>query len=255
LNRLVGRKVHATDGDLGHVNAFFFDDATWSVRYMVVETGNWLFDRKVLIAPSAISKIGWDSDEISVTITREQVRTSPDVDTEKPVSRQQEIELSRHYVWPGYWGGGLGLGTYGPSGLYGVSAMPLPIAIDAAAANDVPDDGPEEDPHLVNSVRVSDYRIQTTDGEMGNVNDFILDDANWSLRYMVIDTGHLLPGRKVAISPEQIDRIDSFSGEVFVTVSRETLEKAPEYDPSREMSDMDVLNVGIHFGDKGAFLG
>src|ERR1035437_3233704 len=108
INSLIGHKIHATDGVLGKVDEFYFGDKTWNIRYMVVETGNWLLGRKVLISPAALKAPDWDSKTFPVSLTREQVRTSPDIDTKKTVSRQHEIELQKHYAWGGgYYAGGM----------------------------------------------------------------------------------------------------------------------------------------------------
>lgn len=255
LNWIVGRKVHATDGDLGHVDAFFFDETTWKIRYMVVETGNWLLQRKVLLSPTTIFPVVWDSNEINVGLTREQVETSPDVDTDKPVSRQQEIALSQHYIWPAYWAGGVGLGAFGPSGLYGVSATPVVIANEGEADEVLVEVQGHDDPHLLSSKHVQGYRLRVESGQFGNIHDFIFDDADWSLRFLVVDTGSFLPGRKVPIAVEHIDQIDTVAGEVYVDLSRALISDGPEFDPSRPMTTEDVLRLREFYGDRGAYLG
>jgi len=97
--------IHATDGNIGHVKDFYFDDETWAIRYLIVDTGSWLSNRKVLISPIAIRIPNWRDRVLPVSITKEQVRNSPDIDTDKPVSRQHEVEFQEHYNYPSYWGG------------------------------------------------------------------------------------------------------------------------------------------------------
>ncbi len=109
--------IRATDGDIGHVKDFYFDDEWWAVRYLVVETGTWLSDRKVLISPIAIGRPNWTDKVLPVSITKEQVKDGPDIDTEKPVSRQHEISYLGYYGYPYYWDGG---------GLWGAGAYPQP---------------------------------------------------------------------------------------------------------------------------------
>ncbi|MBK9444229.1 MAG: PRC-barrel domain-containing protein [Comamonadaceae bacterium] len=108
--------IGATDGEIGHVVDFFFDDQSWVIRYLVVETGSWLMSRKVLISPFALQDADWMHKRLPVQITREQVKHSPDVDTQKPVSRQHEMAYADYYGYPYYWdGSGLwGDGLYAP---------------------------------------------------------------------------------------------------------------------------------------------
>ena len=108
INSLMGHKIHATDGELGKVDEFYFGDKTWDIRYMFVETGNWLLNRKVLIAPAAFKRPSPGSEPFAVALTRDRVRNSPDIDTKKTVSRQHEIELQKHYAWGGsFYAGGM----------------------------------------------------------------------------------------------------------------------------------------------------
>ncbi|MEI6499860.1 MAG: PRC-barrel domain-containing protein, partial [Armatimonadota bacterium] len=136
VNSLVGYAIRATDGDLGKVDEFYFDDLTWTIRYLVVETGNWLSGRKVLLSPAALGETDWKSRTFAASLTTEQVRSSPDLDTAKPVSRQHELDLSGHYAWPLYWGSGLSTG-----GMYGASPLG-PLMIEATP---VPGEPPASD--------------------------------------------------------------------------------------------------------------
>lgn len=106
VNNLIGNNLDATDGEIGTVKDFYFDDQTWTIRYLVVNTGSWLSGRKVLISPNALLKHSWESGIFPVGLSREQVRNSPDIDTEKPISRQYEQELADYYPWEPYWGTG-----------------------------------------------------------------------------------------------------------------------------------------------------
>src|ERR671937_203627 len=103
LEELKGYAIHATDGDIGNVEDVYFDEGHWTVRYFVVNTGNWLTGRRVLISPIVFRDADWHAKKILVTLTREQVKNSPDFDTHKPVSRQHEIELARYFNWAPYW--------------------------------------------------------------------------------------------------------------------------------------------------------
>jgi hypothetical protein len=100
---LRGYALRATDGVIGKVDDFYFDDEDWGIRYLVVETGTWLSGRKVLISPMSLGHAGWMGRQLPVALTRRQVERSPDIDTRKPVSRQHEAEYSRYYGYPFYW--------------------------------------------------------------------------------------------------------------------------------------------------------
>ena len=188
IKSLIGDIMHARDGDIGKVHDFFFDDEKWIVRYLVVDTHYWLPGRKVLISPVALGHPDWESMKFPVNLTREQVKNSPDIDTEKPFSRQQETTLHTHYGWPFYW----------PLG--GTFPVPPPVSppkgkLAGQAQTEM------GDPHLRSTKEVSGYHIAATDGEIGHVDDFISEMDDWVIRYMVVDTKNWLPGRKVLISP------------------------------------------------------
>ena len=231
VNSLVGYAIRATDGDLGKVDEFYFDDQTWTIRYIVVETGNWLSGRKVLLSPVALGEPDWKSETFGANLTMEQVRSSPDLDTAKPVSRQHEMALLGHYDWPMYWGSGLSTG-----GMYG--AAPLgPLMYEKP---DAKDDalGPEsdDDPRLRSTRSVAGYHIHAADGDLGQVQDYIIDDETWHLRFLVVNTGTWLPGRSVLISPHWIKSVEWGESKVIVDLSREEIKGSPEFDPQQPVS-------------------
>ncbi|MBC8040397.1 MAG: PRC-barrel domain containing protein, partial [Opitutaceae bacterium] len=106
IKTLHGKKLAASDGDIGHVADFYFDDTSWAIRYLVANTANWLTGRLVLISPHALGLPDADSATIPVHLTRAQIENSPSIDTDKPVSRQYELDYYRYYGWPVYWDGG-----------------------------------------------------------------------------------------------------------------------------------------------------
>jgi sporulation protein YlmC with PRC-barrel domain len=194
INSLINYNITATDGMIGEVGEFYFDDQSWKIRYLIVKTGNWLSERKVLISPDVIIKQPWTSGLFPVNLTKEQVKNSPDIDTDKPVSRQQEIELYGHYQWESYWGSGF----YG-GGSLGVS-MPFPVVgrkvlIEA----DKKDKHSDDDIHLRSIQRVNGYHIHAVDGEIGHVHDFIINDKDWQIISIVIYTHNWFGGKKVLI--------------------------------------------------------
>jgi hypothetical protein len=90
-NELRDFSIAASDGDIGQVEAFCFDDREWMVRYILVNTGGWLHPRKVLISPSAIGSVDATARGITTDFTREEVKTSPKIEADRPGSRQEAM--------------------------------------------------------------------------------------------------------------------------------------------------------------------
>jgi sporulation protein YlmC with PRC-barrel domain len=238
ISSMIGYAIRATDGDLGKVDEFYFDDETWSIRYIVVETGNWLSDRKVLISPVAFGKPELESRTISVNLTCAQVRSSPDIDTEKPIYLQHEAELHEYYQWP--WRGGYG-GTFGTT--------PLPLSGDEVfVAQEASASGRRDDPHLRSTRQVTGYHLHATDGEIGHVEDFIVDDKNWAIRFLVADTGNWLPGKKVLLSPQWIKRVEWADSSVHFDLTLEAVKDSPEFDPSKAVDRDYEAYLYDHYG-------
>lgn len=217
IKNLTGTAIHAQDGEIGKVHAFYFDDRKWAVRYLVVDTGKWLPGRKVLIAPAALGQPDWQARVFPVNLTKEQIRNSPDIDTDKPVSRQREAELRKYYDWAPYWGVGYGIG-------------PTPGQYVEADRGSVAVESTEGDTHLRSTAEVRSYRIHATDGEIGHVEDFIVSDDEWVIRYLVVDTRRWLPGRSVLLSPEWVQDIRWEDRAVWVNVTKQQIEDSPPYD-------------------------
>lgn len=229
-----GYAIAATDGRLGTVSDFLFDDASWLVRWLVVDTGKWLSGRKVLLPPSVLGHIDPNGNEFAVSLTMQQVKDSPDIDTERPVSRQIETNIYDFYGWRPYWGGtGFLMGGYGGSGYGGGAIAPLPSpgsmrrAEDIAAAQQN-----DDDPHLRSVEAVTGYHIHASDGEIGYVEDFLLQDTDWSIHNLVVDTTNWWPGKKVLIAPRSIQEIDWTDNLVNLKIDREKVKNSPAYDAS-----------------------
>ena len=236
--------VGATDGEIGEVKDVYFDDERWAIRYVVVETGGWLSGRKVLVSPISVRDVTWDDGVVNVTLSQQQVRESPSIDTDKPVSRQHEIDYSRYYGYPTYWEG---------ANLWGLGVYPIPwvgaSADVALSSRQPPDDSVARqrqraldrertagDSHLRSSKEVIGYEIMATDGPIGSVENFVFDDKSWAIRYIVVDTRKWLRGKHVLLSPEWIDGVSWSEHEVYVKVTRDAIQTSPEYDPSRPLS-------------------
>jgi sporulation protein YlmC with PRC-barrel domain len=222
INRLLDYAIRATDGEIGKVTAFYFDDDNWKIRYLIVRTGTWLFGRKVLISPAALKKGPWESGIFSLDLTKEKIRSSPDIDTDKPVSRQQEIELHKHYPWQNYWGGG----QYA-YGVFGTAAFNP--GLDEELAKEADKHSPD-DLHLRSTHRVTGYHLHATDGDIGHVKDFIMDDETWQVMYLVVAIHNWLGGKKVLIPVRLIEKVEWDSSKVFIDASVAFVENSPLFD-------------------------
>ena len=217
---LQGATLLATDGAIGAAQDGYFDDETWIVRYLVADTGGWLTGRRVLIATVALGAAGGLAGPLAVALTREQIRHSPDIDTDRPISRQHEADLYQYYGYPYYWGGmGMGMGM----GM-GVYPLAMPVASAPAEAGDA---------HLRSMREVTGYALRARDGAIGHVADLLVDDADWAIRWLVVDTGSwLLGGRQVLVSPSWITAVSWARREVAVDLRRGTIEHGPSFDPA-----------------------
>jgi sporulation protein YlmC with PRC-barrel domain len=239
---LRGFTVGATDGDIGKVEEVYFDDQSFTVRHLVVDTGGWLAERKVLISPMALLDIDWGGKRIKAALTKAQVEKSPAISTDRPVSRQHELEYYSYYGYPSYWAG-----PY----LWGAYAYPLPLSGPATSLEKERRwdwAGAGDDPHLRSSAAVTGYHIAATDGDIGHVEDFIVDDVTWMIRYMVVDTRNWWPGRKVLVSPEWIERLDWSDAKVHVGVTRAQIKQSPEYDPLDPVAREYEARLHDHYG-------
>jgi hypothetical protein len=260
MKKLENYKINATDGEIGHVKDFYFDDDKWTVRYFVVEAGSWLTSRKVLISPISVHKPDWLDKTLNVSITKAQVKDSPSIDTDKPVSRQNEEQFVGFYGYPGYWVGG---GVWG-DGLYPYALAPgfggygvdrterereLESYLSAERARHRNDD-----PHLRSCNEVTNYYLHATDGDIGHVSGFLVDDQTWAIRYLIIDTSNWWLGNKVLLAPHWISSVRWGDRTVSVDVSREFIKHAPVYDAAVELTRKQELSLYRHYGRKAYWL-
>ena len=247
VNDLRGFAIHATDGVIGEVDDLYFDDENWAVRYLIVDTGGWLAGRKVLISPYAIGQPDWDRRELPVKLTKAQVEGSPDIDTRKPVSRQHEAHYSSYYGYPYYWGseGLWGLGTY-------PGIVPAKIPADQETTAKGPS-WPQEsaDAHLRSCRELAGYHIQALDGDIGHVEDMLVDDYTWAIRYLTVNTSNWWGGHLVLISPQWVDEVSWPDSKVSVGLTREAVREAPPYDPSLPLDRAREEAIYQHYGRPG----
>lgn len=226
-----GYAIHASDGVIGTVSDFLFDDKTWLVRWFVINAGNWLDDRKVLLPPSAMERVNHIGRRFDVKLTRQQVKDSPDADTERPVSRQQETKIYDYYSWSPYWGNGSYMDIMGYGGFLGGSLAPAPTAESMSREKAIDDaQRKRNNPTLRSAKQVTGYHIHASDGEIGHVEDFLVEDGDWSIQYLVVDTKNWWPGNKVLISPPSVRAIQWSERMVNLNVDRQKVKDGPRYD-------------------------
>jgi hypothetical protein len=249
--------ITATDGDIGQVKDLYFDDHAWVVRYLVVETGSWLSNRKVLISPVSIENADWLERTVPVSITKEQVRNSPNIDTDIPVSRQNEAQYMGYYGYSGYWGGA---GMWG-GGMYPYAMVPgyAGYGVDRVEREREMEDylrserarHRNDDPQLRSCNAVVRYHLHATDGEIGHVCGFLLDGQTWAIRYLIVDTSNWWMGHKVLVAPEWISGVHWSDNTVSVDLSRESVKAAPVYDPHTAAWSLELdRDLYRHYGRK-----
>jgi sporulation protein YlmC with PRC-barrel domain len=229
ISTLKGLTVGAIDGEIGSVYDVYFDAKHWTVRYFVIDTGTWLSGRRVLVSPMALHRpadvIG---DRLNVGLSQAQIEQAPSWDTDKPVSRQHEIAYSRYYEYPLYWAGPARWGV-GWDPLTGGARVP---ALDPVEEEMLARERESADSYLHSARDVVGYYVQAADDDVGHVEDFLVDDETWAIRYLVVDTRNWLPGRTVVISPAWIKSVSWGDSRVYVDLSRKAVETAPGYDPN-----------------------
>ncbi|HEX2149089.1 MAG TPA: PRC-barrel domain-containing protein [Actinomycetota bacterium] len=226
--------LQAIDGEIGPLEDLYFDDFEWKVRYLTANTGGWLSGRRILLSPLGLTGAMDANSYLHMNLTMEQIRNSPEIDEAKPVSRQQEMDLHRYYGW-NYYGFGPGA-----SGMYTLAR---------GARGEDSTDRRAGDPNLRSVREVTGYGIRTTDDDLGHVEDFIVDDTTWEVRYMVVDTAALWFGKKVLVSPLWAREVDWSRRSVQVSLSADDIKRAPEWDGLTPIDQDYDEKLFIHYSE------
>ena len=244
--------VGATDGAVGQVRDFFFDDASWVIRYLVVDTGSWLSGRKVLISPMSVRQADWTARLLPVAITKAQVESSPDIDTHKPVSRQHEMDYLGYYGYPYYWDG---------MGLWGEGLYPYPLLVNRPGTGPESTEGErtqaadarareashqDDDPHLRSCQAIIGYHIHASDGEIGHVAGMLVDEETWAIRYLVVDTSNWWMGHQVLVAPQWVSSVDWADMSVTVGLTRQAIQDAPPYAGTEALNRQQETDLHAH---------
>lgn len=197
---IYGTPVEGSDCRAGTLYDLLFDDQTWRLRHLVVSTDRLFLGRQVLLAPAAVEQADWLERRLRLRLTREQVRHSPSVESDLPVARRESAMAAQVLVWEAYW-------------------------------TNFIDDIPEVwgDPHLRSTKMLTGLHLHCTDGQLGHVEDFVIDDELWSVCDLVVDTRNWWPGKRVLIEPTQVESIDWDEREIRLSLAREEVEHRPAY--------------------------
>ncbi len=260
---LLGCAVETSDGRVGAVKDFSFDDQSWKIRWMAVEAGHWLSGRRILIHPSAIDPLdlarpasgrlpmmgGAETPVVFVQLTKRQIETGPDVREHEPVTRRLQARLHDHYGWDPYWGD-----TF--FGFDAIDPISKPILAETNETRERPPadmgaDSDEGDPHLGSVVDVNGYHVHAIDGDIGHLENFLADDVNWDIRYLVIATHNWWPGKHVRLAPYAVKDIDWAGRRINVNVTREQVKSSPSWDPLALTDQVAEQQLHRHFGWPG----
>ncbi len=238
---LHGYYIVAEDGQLGTVSDFLIDDRSWQCRWLVVDTGHWLSGRKVILHPSAIGKVDHERRVIPVKLTRQKVHDSPELAEHEPVSRQFELRQYDYYGWDPLWGAGLisysGVGEFaGPPRYFGGSVLSQPTLAE---------------PNLRSLIEIDSYQVHATDGDIGHVENMLIDDSSWGVRYLIIDTSNWWFGNRVLMSPFAITGIDYLDSKIAVNVTRAKVKASPPWDPAAVINEDMEERLHVYYGWPG----
>jgi hypothetical protein len=239
LKDLRGFAAQARDGDLGPVRDFYFDDVTWRIRYAVVDTGGWLSGRRVLVSPESIDVPGPGQRTLNVQLDKRTVEDGPSIGEERPVSRQDELLVREHFGWAPYWGAPF---LHAPTTeLAALRSDGRNIEAASGASND-------DDPHLRSVDEVTGYHLRATDGEIGHVDDYIVELPDWRIRFLVADTRNLIPGRRVLLARAWVRDVRWPEGRIVIDLPREAVKNSPPFDPSAAVNEETVRRMFDYYG-------
>jgi hypothetical protein len=221
VNQLYRDKLGASDGEIGGVKDFYFDDQNWAIRYIVADTGSWLPGRQVLLSPRALGQLYQPGKLLFVNLTRQQIEDSPAIETHQPVSRQYEQRYYEYYGWPDYWQGD---GLWGHSGFPMVTPPSVTPMSEQTEANGTKAERAAA--HMRSTQAVQGYSLQATDGITGHVSGFLMDDQSWSIKQLIVKTGHRLTGKEVQIPTKHVSRISYEESTVFVNLTKLEVEQS-----------------------------
>jgi uncharacterized protein YrrD len=236
-HKVAGAAIRGIDGEIGTLEDFYFEEDRWTVRYLLVDTGKWFSGKRVLISPMSVQN-GWGRTGVPLSLTKEQVWNSPEFNEGASLSRACESNVLAYYGYPDYWGA---------ASIWGDYDSPLALASGAPTRTPPPplNSIDPEARHLRSIRKSTGYHLHARNGEIGHVDDFLIGEQSWRIRYLLVDTSNWIGGRSVIVSPETVDRIDAERGQLYVAADRNDIAKAPELDSIQ--SALELTEIGPPF--------
>ncbi len=198
--QLYGALLEGSDGRVGTLYDLLFDDQSWAFRHLVVSVDRWFLGRQVLLEPSMGWVVEGTRPSLRVGLTKQQIRSGPDAETDLPVARQRSVAAAQVLVWEAYW-----------------------TSIDGTSTHR------GGDPCLHSTKMLSGLRICCSDGPLGHVADFLIDTQSWSVAELIVDTRNWWPGKRVLIEPTLVEAIDWDDRQIRLYLPRELVEHRPAY--------------------------
>lgn len=226
LQNLYDYQINATDGSVGWIKDFLFDDQKWELRFLIASP--WLFGQDVLLAIRTIGPLDRHNQTLPIRLTMKQIIESPDIHSQIPASQRDILEQTPYHEWPSYWTGFDTLLAEHP-------ALTLPVKTQPA---ETPAEGhaPGEGNHLQSARDTQGLHIAAIDGGIGHLEDFIVNVENWRIRYLVVATKNWLPGSKVLISPKWIRSINWTEEKIHIDHTVQEVRNSPPFDPAEPIN-------------------
>jgi hypothetical protein len=222
IEEIYGDKLAALDGDIGHVKEFYFDDKTWTIRYLVADMGSWLTGRHVLLSPDTFGRLDKQEKTLHVKLHKKQIENSSSLESHRSISRQYEME---YYCYP----------AEAPVNWPAVNRVLIPSLKSDAEAHLQHHRRAEK--HLQSTRAVTGYSIQATDGTIGHVSGLLTDDQTWTIREVVVETGHWYPNKQILISINKIERISYEESKIFVNLTKADIQRTAESELARARAE------------------
>ena len=222
-HKISGAAVRGTDGDIGTLEDFYFEEDRWTVRYLLVDTGKWFSGKRVLISPMSVSG-EWGRTGVPLSLTKDQVWNSPEFKEGDDLSPASESQILAYYGYPDYWGSASLWGSFDSP-----TALVTGVPVDAAPVAEKSGIDPEG--RNLRSVRKSTgYHLQARNGEIGHVDDFLIGEDSWRIRYLLVDTSNWIGGKSVLVGTDIVETVDRARGVLRVSDSREDIRLSPTYE-------------------------
>lgn len=235
LKEITGYTLQETDDVIGTCKDFLFDDALWVIRYMVADTGTWFKHHEVLITPTSMEQPDWRTERIPVNLSRKQIEESPPLDAHAPLSREYEITYHEHFEIPFYW-----LGADFREGIPNKDGAVEPV--EDLPIDDLEDQADEQQPSdieegsLRRAIEIMTYGVIASDGDVGRVEDLIVDDTNWVIQHLIIDTGNIIPGKKIMLDTSCIESVSWEEATLQLDLTKTEIEQSRVYDATEPVN-------------------